>query len=314
VTERGSEEATTPTSGQVVGKPADDPEVVAPHPRRGTVRFAWGATVVILIGVVVLLVYAFSTPSNPTEVVRRSPTSPAILTEVGQISGSVFDNVGVTAPTTPLTAPSVVNGPALVEAGKPEVLYVGAEFCSFCAAERWALVVALSRFGRFTALANMQSAPQSAFPSIQSFSFVGSTYASRYLTFTGTELYSNAVDSQGAFTRIATLTSEQAALLDRYGNGAGGPTSYPFVDINNLLVAGSAGFSPGVLTGLSQGTIAGNLDQPGTASTQAIIASANYLTAGMCRATHGLPAPVCTSRGVSAAAQALGIPISTARS
>jgi Domain of unknown function (DUF929) len=196
VTERGSEEATTPTPGHVVvGEPTDDPEIVAAHPRRGTVRFAWGATVVILIGVVVLLVYAFSAPSNPTEVVRRSPTSPAILSEIRQIPGSVFDTVGVSAPTTPVTAPSVVNGPALVEAGKPAVLYVGAEFCSFCAAERWALVVALSRFGQFTSLANMQSAPQSAFPSIQSFSFVGAGYTSSYLAFRGIELYSNAVDT-----------------------------------------------------------------------------------------------------------------------
>lgn len=313
MTERGSEQATAGEAGGGSAGPSGDPELAAAHPRRGTVRFAWGATLVILIGVVVLLVYAFNTPSNPTEVVRRSLTSESILAEVGHVPGSVFDTVGATAPTTPLVVPSVVNGPPLVEAGKPEVLYVGAEFCSFCAAERWALVVALSRFGRFTALANMQSAPESAFASIQSFSFVGASYASPYLAFTGIELYSNAVDTEGTFTRIATLTSEQTALLDRYGGGAGGPPSYPFVDIDNLLAAGSAGFSPGVLSGLSQATVAGDLDQAGMASTQAIVASANYLTAGMCRATRGQPESVCATKGVTAAVLALGIRAPTGR-
>ena len=36
---------------------------------------------------------------------------------------------------------------ALTEAGLPEMLYMGAEYCPFCAAERWAMVMALSKFG-----------------------------------------------------------------------------------------------------------------------------------------------------------------------
>src|SRR5712692_8559609 len=43
-------------------------------------------------------------------------------------------------------------GTLLTGNGKPEVVYVGAEYCPFCAAERWALSVALSRFGSFSGL------------------------------------------------------------------------------------------------------------------------------------------------------------------
>src|SRR6266568_183753 len=43
-------------------------------------------------------------------------------------------------------------GPLLTASGKPEIVYVGAEYCPFCAAERWALSVALSRFGSFSGL------------------------------------------------------------------------------------------------------------------------------------------------------------------
>ena len=40
-----------------------------------------------------------------------------------------------------------VTGPALTSNGKPEMLYIGAEYCPYCAAMRWSMAVALSRFG-----------------------------------------------------------------------------------------------------------------------------------------------------------------------
>ena len=44
--------------------------------------------------------------------------------------------------------PTVVSGATILkdEDGKPIVTYVGAEYCPYCAAERWAMAVALSRF------------------------------------------------------------------------------------------------------------------------------------------------------------------------
>jgi Domain of unknown function (DUF929) len=47
---------------------------------------------------------------------------------------------------------------ALTASGKPEVLYTGAGFCPYCAAVRWPLIVALSRFGTFSGLAPARSA------------------------------------------------------------------------------------------------------------------------------------------------------------
>ena len=65
----------------------------------------------------------------------------------------------------------------------------------------------------------MQSAQLSVFPGIQTFSFVGATYSSRYVAFTGVELYSDAVDAHGAFTRIATLSPRQQALVEPLRHG-----------------------------------------------------------------------------------------------
>ena len=63
--------------------------------------------------------------------------------------------------------------------GKPIVLYVGGEFCPYCAAERWSPVVALSRFGTFSNLTLLRSSSTDMFPDTRTFSFAGSHYSSK---------------------------------------------------------------------------------------------------------------------------------------
>ncbi len=280
-------------------------------PRNRTARFAWGSLAVILVAVIGLVTYALTDPPVTLETVQRTTAAPEVVAELAKVPASVFDTVGATAPDTTLAAPAVLSGqPPLQSAGKPEVLYVGAEYCPFCGAERWPLIVALSRFGRFTGLKNMQSAPLSVFPGTQTFSFVGAGYASRYLAFSGVELYSDAVNARGSFARIDTLTPIQTLAVARYGGrpaaGAASGT-YPFVDIGNRMVATTSAFSPAVLVKQSQAAIAGGLSQADNPITQAVVASANQLTAGMCAVTRQQPATVCTSRGVRDAAASLGM-------
>ncbi len=319
MTDRAADEGSgTPESAQaqpVITGVDRSPDRVQPGPEQQqdglnrTARFAWGAVAVILVGVVGLIVYALAGTSTSPGVVHRVQTSSSVIAQVGKVPVSVFDSVGVTS-SRPLVVPTVLSHqPPLESAGKPEVLFVGADYCPFCAAERWPLIVALARFGHFTTLHNMQSAMLSVFPGIQSFSFVGTRYSSRYVTFSGVELYSDSIDSDGAYTPIATLTASQAAVMNRYGSGTGpgGRTSaFPFVDIGNQLVTSTAGFSPALILGHSQSAIAGSLSPPLDAAGQAILASANYLTAGICRATAQRPAAVCSSNAVQAADNALG--------
>jgi hypothetical protein len=274
-------------------------------PQNRTARFAWSAVVVILVGVIALVVYALTGPTTTRTGVHRVTTPAGVVTALAHVPLSVSDAIGVTAPDTPLMAPTVLAGqPPLTSGGHPEVLYVGAEFCPFCGSERWPLIVALSRFGHFTGLRNMQSAQLSVYPGLQTFSFVHASYSSPYLTFVGVELYSTQVTAQGSFARIATLTPAQAAVVNRYGSRSG---SRPFVDIDNGMATTTSGYSPAVIAKQSQGTIVGELDQADSPTAQAIVASANYLTAGICTATDQRPASVCTSRGVRAAAAALGL-------
>jgi hypothetical protein len=274
-------------------------------PPNRTARFAWSAVVVILVAVIALVVYALTGPTTLKAGVHRVVTPAGVVTALAHVPSSVSDAVGVTAPDTPLVPPTLRAGqPPLTAGGRPEVLYVGAEFCPFCGSERWPLIVALSRFGHFTGLRNMQSAQLSVYPGLQTFSFLHSSYSSRYLSFVGVELYSTQVTAQGAFARLATLTPAQSALVGRYGSKSG---SLPFVDIDNRMTTTTSGYSPAVIAKQSQGAIVGELDQADSPTAQAIVASANYLTAGMCAATDQRPVPVCAGKGVRAAAAALGM-------
>lgn len=284
---------------------------VSRPPRNRTARFAWWAVAVIIVAVIALVTYALSDTPLTLQTVRRTTASGDVTAQVTDVPPAVFDAVGTDAPGATLVAPTVLTGqPVLERAGKPEVLYVGAEYCPFCAAERWPLIVALSRFGHFTQLKNMQSAPLSVFPGTQTFSFVGASYSSRFVAFTGVEVYSDAVDAEGAFARIATLTPVEAMAVARYGVRPGptaSPGTFPFVDIGNRVVTSTSGFSPAVLVKQSQAAIAGGLSQADDPITQAVVASANALTAGICAVTGHQPGSVCTSKGVRDAEASLGL-------
>lgn len=281
-------------------------------------RWAWGAVAVILLGAAGLVTYALTHGSTAATTAQTAVTAPGILASVSTVPASTFDEVGASVPGAVLTPPQLLADPgSLTAGGKPEVLFVGAEYCPFCAAERWPLILALSRFGRFTVLHDASSADQSVFPGTATFSFVGNRYSSPYLTFTGIELYSDQPGADGSFTPLAHLTPAQAYLVARYSfaDATTAGTS-PFVDVGGRMVTTTSGFSPALLAGQSQAQIASELAKPtasGSTSTStpapptgaAIIAAANQLSVGICAATGGQPVAVCHSKGVRAAEQSL---------
>ena len=79
------------------------------------------------------------------------------------------------------------------------------------------------------------------------------------------------------------------------------------MDINNGALFSGASYDPQILAGQTWTDISGGLSDPTNPTTQAILATGNYMSATICKATHGQPGAVCTSSGVQAAAKALGI-------
>lgn len=252
----------------------------------------------------------------PASASTSQKLSSSDLSALTSVPYSAFSRVGVTASTS-VYAPVVAKSqPALKigASGLPQVLYVGGEFCPYCAAERWPLVVALSRFGSFKNLKTMSSASTDIYPSTQTISFYGSSYSSKYLSFTPVEVYANYLNKQKtSWAKLQTLPKPAATAMEIYDSSKyfpgvpSGAPPIPFLDLNNTYLVVGSSFSPQVLHGLTRHQIITSLAHPKTPAATAIIATANYLTAGLCQMTKNRPAKVCDSAPVRIADLALKI-------
>jgi hypothetical protein len=235
--------------------------------------------------------------------------------ELTHIPASVFDDVGISSPKAAVTPPTVIHSqPALVLGGKPGVFYMGGEFCPYCAAERWALTAAMSRFGTVSGLYTMQSSSTDVYPSTQTVTFAHAKFSSPYVDFVPREYYANYKTSAGtSWAVLQPLSKSQSALVKKYdtstftGGSATSSGSIPFIDLGNKALVSGSSYSPVILQGLSRTTIASGLSDPKNTITEAIVAAANYLSAAVCTTDGEKPAAVCTSKGVSAAAKAMGL-------
>jgi hypothetical protein len=270
--------------------------------QRRLVALAAGAIVVVLALLIVARLLVPSTPSAPD-----GPVPASVLAAVTNVPSDTFEQVGrgtARALPTAISA-DVQRGPN----GLPLVTYIGAEYCPYCAAERWALVLALSRFGQFDGLRVSHSAADDIFPNTATFSFVGSTYHSAFFDFDGVELQSNQ-RSAGAYAPLQAPTPDQERLLQEYDAPPYVPASaagaIPFVSIANQYVLSGASYDVGILRGLSAEMIANRLSDPTSATTKAIVGSANTLTAALCQVSGNAPADVCSSPTITSLQASLG--------
>jgi hypothetical protein len=180
------------------------------------------------------------------------------------------------------------------------MLYIGAEYCPYCAAERWSMIVALSRFGTFTGLATIRSGVRNGagdaepYPATPTFTFANASFTSGYLAFTPVEENTNIPDpATGGYTKLQTPTAEQQALLEKYDSANQG--AIPFIDFGNRFMSVGASYDPGVLQGLTWSQIATDLHDPTTKVAKSVLGAANYMTAALCKLTDDKPATACTA-------------------
>jgi hypothetical protein len=284
--------------------------------------FTWLAIglVVVIVAALVLIKVLSSSPTTPgkTTWVATDATTVAQITKVPM---SVFNTVGVTSQAVQVNAPIQVKGqPPLTgknNAGKtvPAILYVGAEYCPYCAAQRWSTIVALSRFGTWSGLGNMTSYAHDVYPSTPTFTFVRAKYSSPYIAFTSVEEYTNYLNkAKSYYATLQKPTAAEVKLVEKYDTGKyitglsssdGNPI--PFMTFDNQFLVSGASYSPDTLTNLTRSDIATGLSDSTSPVTDAIIASANYQSAAICSLTHNMPSNVCTSSGVLAAKKAMKI-------
>ena len=221
------------------------------------------------------------TASQATGVVSKVTSVPAsTLAAVGK--GSSFPHMMIPITGTPLTS-----------GGKPSVVYLGAEYCPYCATERWAMAVALSRFGTLSGVGAIHSDPNDTPSYIPTLTFYKSTYTSKYLSFTPVEMQK--VDK----SPLQTPTAAQKALISKYDGPPYLPQqsagSIPFVDFGNKWMISGASYDYSLLQGKSWSQIADALHTPSTPIAKGALGAANVMTAAICKLTNNQPANVCTT-------------------
>ena len=259
-----------------------------------------GGSIVAVIAVVVALVIVKTAGGGTTAVGPGDPAGtplPAgVASRITGVPAGTLARVGAgTAYPGSVTA---VTGRALTSGGKPEILYVGAEYCPYCATERWPLAVALSRFGTFSGLRGIHSSSTDVYPSQPTLTFYKTSYTSKYLVFVPVE-----TTTENPRDPLQQLTAAQEAVLRRYDVPpyvpAGSAGAVPFLDIGSRFVVNGTQYNPQVLQGNTWAQVAAALQDGGSPIGQGADGAANLITAAICKVTNNQPARVCMAPGIA---------------
>jgi hypothetical protein len=246
------------------------------------------AVVVVVIAVAVGLVIA----NRPKEAAPAAGASASTaLTKLTTLPASTLDNAAA-----PTAVPKKLDGGTPLTAdGKPKVLYVGAEYCPFCAMERWALIGALSRFGTFSGLKPTTSSSTDSFPDTPTWSFVGSTFTSEHVAFEAVETK----DREGK--PLQELTGDNLAIFQKH-NPEGG---IPWITYGGTHATSGATVKASLFEGATYDQLIAGVLDPSSEIGKSVDAQINAITAQTCALTKGQPANVCTSKAVMTAAPLL---------
>jgi thiol-disulfide isomerase/thioredoxin len=249
----------------------------------------------VLLVIAIIVVYFIFTSSQPNSSgPDRTVASASVVNAVTKVDPALLSQIGTGGVANPFKASgssTPLNGPT----GKPEVFFYGAEWCPYCAAERWSIVAALSRFGTFHNLGETSSSSTDSYPNTATFTFYQSSYSSSYIDFVSIE------NGDRQRNTLQTPNAAEQQILTTY-NVAG----YPFMDFGNRYLIENPSYDPAVLRSnpqdtssqpLTQQQIASQLSTENTLS-QNVLGTANYLTAAICSITKNQPSQVCSETAI----------------
>ena len=293
-----------------------------------------GGAIVVAVIVVIILISTLS-PTHAANAGAPIPyrTAPAAyVTAVTQVPVAQLDAAGtggtessaggfVPSPKQPLLF-STTGGTR-----RPILVYVGAEYCPYCAASRWPLIIALSRFGTFTGLGLVASSPYDIYANTSTWSFEHASYSSPYVVFEPTDVTSNvcavAVSDDSCpddnYVRLQSLSPANSALFSKYDAPPYSATQQgiPFFDWGGLYISSGSQYVPNLINLGSSDTAVGwhpmtwqeiinNLrTTPLTPAGEGILGTANIFTAAICKMTSGRPGSVCDGSVIEDAAKLL---------
>jgi hypothetical protein len=180
----------------------------------------------------------------------------------------------------------------------PSLLYIGGEFCPYCAASRWALVIALSRFGTFSHLDTMRSSTTDVYPDTATWTFYHDAYHSPYLSVETIEAYSR----KGPQYPLEKIPEPYLGMWEKLDvppqTPAGDYGAIPFILVGGKYLWVKTLYNPEDLAGVSWSDIIAAVKKNQAPMGPAINANANMLTAAFCNVDGYQPSTVCSTAAI----------------
>ncbi len=265
-------------------------------------KMLYGIIAVVVIVIIAVALYLNSSgPAGKADIAfDDAPVSSAYLSQMYSVANNMAlaEDVGLgSASGYPTPADSNIS---LTQNGLPAVIYVGADYCPFCAATRWGLILALMRFGNFSKLHYMTSSATDYAPNTATFTFYNSSYSSTLIEFLPVETLTN------TYKPLQNMSSLQSLVFNKYdSNNTAIPAddrgAIPFIDFGNYSVQVGSEFSPIAINPYNWDQILAFLKNPNSTETQAIIGEANMFTAQICTIDGNKPSNVCSQKFIGLA-------------
>lgn len=268
----------------------------------GRIALVWVASLVFLVPAAQAASRSDGSIPAPAQVAHLVTSVPA----------STLNQVGAGDSRNPITSSNfgITKGDGhFTTDGKAQIVSMELAWCPHCAANSWALAVALSRFGTFSGLGEINTGthfcktaedpcnlnPLYCFPHTHGLSFMGATYRSRYISFAAVELQ----DVNGHNLQKPNRHERRSLAAVRLQ----GVT--PAISVGGAWGFAGSGYDPATLAHMTWSQIAGTLADPHNRVARQVDGLANLFAAAICSATKGRPGTVCGSRGVRAAVAAV---------
>ena len=176
----------------------------------------------------------------------------------------------------------VTDTPLKRNGGKSLVFFMGAGFCPYCAAERWAIVDALARFGIWKGLVDDRSADHDEkFLNLPTLNLARAEYESDYLEFVGREV------SDRNFEPLQELSEPDYEILDKYNPDQ----IIPFLLIDGQYIQVGSGYSPQLLEGADHSKVRMEMNSNISPLGKAINSETDNISALICKSIGGKAGP-----------------------
>lgn len=158
------------------------------------------------------------------------------------------------------------------------MFFMGSGFCPFCAAERWAIVNALSHFGTWEGLVEDKSAGHDEkYLNVPTYNFARAKYTSQYIEFVGRET------ADRNFEPLQELDEKDYEILDTFNPDQ----IIPFLLIDGQFMQVGAGYSPALIEGLEHSKVRSELGNPTSDIGKAINTEIDNVAALVCKSIGG---------------------------